>query len=62
MPDQRLPVCTEADLGCLKGLKQDEAKVLMEGKIIFGGTIVFQDQLDAKKENKRKKRRFYGKK
>ena len=51
VPDQRLPVYTEAELECLQGLELAEAKVLMEGKIIFGGSIVFQDQLNAKKEN-----------
>jgi len=49
--DKNLPVFTEAELECLQGLKRDEAKTVMEGKIIFGGSIVFQDQLDAKKEN-----------
>jgi len=51
VPDQRLPLCTEAELECFRGLELAEAKVLMEGKLVFGGSIVFQDQVDAKKAN-----------
>ena len=51
VPDQSLLVFTEDELKCLQGLGSDEAKVLMEGKIVFGGSINFQDQLDAKKAN-----------
>ncbi len=40
VPDQRLPVYTEAELECLQGLKQDEAKTIMEGKLVFGGSII----------------------
>jgi len=51
VPDRSLPVFTEADLECFRGLELAEAKVLMEAKLVFGGSIVFQDQLDAKKAN-----------
>jgi len=38
--DQNLPVFTEDELKCLQGLKQDEAKTIMEGKLVFGGSII----------------------
>ena len=51
VPDQSLPVFTETELECLQGLELAEAKVLMEGKMVFGRIIAFQDQQDAKKAN-----------
>ena len=41
VPDQRLPVITEAELECFRGLELAEAKVLMEAKLVFVGPIVF---------------------
>jgi len=38
--DKNLPVFTEAELECLQGLKRDEAKTVMEGKIFFNGSII----------------------
>ena len=38
--DQSLPVCTEAELKSLRGMKMDEVKALMEGKLVFGGSII----------------------
>jgi len=39
VPDQSLPVFTEAEIECLQELKLNEVKVLMEAKIIFNGRI-----------------------
>ena len=43
VPDQSLPVFTESDMAALKGLSREEAKVVMEGKIIFNGPIRIEE-------------------
>jgi len=39
VPDGSLPVYTEDEVKSLKGLSREEARVLMEAKIIFNGMI-----------------------
>ena len=39
VPDKSLPVYLESEIQACKGLSREEAKILLEAKIIFEGTI-----------------------
>jgi hypothetical protein len=57
VPDLSLPVFTESELKCLQGLEPDEAKLLMESKIIYGGTIRSKEELEKLKDSPKPVRR-----
>jgi len=65
VPDQDIPIFIESDLEALKGLAPEEARVLLEARILFGGPVQVQDY--SKRPHKRKvdgkqvARNFYGK-
>ena len=39
VPDDSIPVFLESDIQAVKGLSLEEAKVLLEARILFGGPI-----------------------
>ena len=63
VPDISLAAFTESELECFRGLEPNEAKLLMEGKIILGGTVQKEGELDKLKDPDnpvpvRRKKRF----
>ena len=46
VPDKSLPTFLEADLEALKGLSKEEAKLLLEAKILFGGSLKVENHTE----------------
>ena len=65
VPDQNIAVFLESDLEAVKGLAPEEARVLLEARILFGGPIKVQDYSERphkrKVDGKQIARNFYGK-
>ncbi len=66
VPDQNIAVFLESDLEAVKGLAPDEARVLLEARMLFGGPIKVQDYSERphkrKVDGKQVARNFFGKK
>jgi len=64
-PDQDIPIYIESDLEALNGLAPEEARVLLEARILFGGPIKVEDYSERphkrKVDGKQIARNFYGK-
>jgi len=65
VPDQDIPIFLESEIEAVKGLTSDEAKVLLEARILFGGLVRVEDHSEAlskrKVNGKKIARNFYGK-
>ncbi|MCH7500227.1 MAG: hypothetical protein IH886_09490 [Nitrospinae bacterium] len=46
LPDQDIPIFLESDIEEVKGLTSDEAKVLLEARILFDGPVKVEDYSD----------------
>ena len=65
VPDKSLPVFLESDLEAVKGLALEEAKILLEARILLGGPITVEDSAESsapkKMDGKMIAKRLYGK-
>lgn len=65
VPDQNIAVFLESDLEAVKGLAPEEARVLLEARILFGGPVTVENYSERPlKRNMGKQiaRNFFGKK
>ena len=64
VPDKSLPVFLESDLEAVKGLALEEAKILLEARILLGGPITVEDSAESsapkKMDGKMIAKRLYG--
>jgi len=63
-PDQDIPIYIESDLEALNGLAPEEARVLLEARMLFGGPITVEDHAERpqrKVDGKEVARNLYGK-
>ncbi|MCH7499172.1 MAG: hypothetical protein IH886_04070 [Nitrospinae bacterium] len=64
VPDQDIPIFIESDFEAVKGLGKEEAKVLLEARILFVGPIKVENYTEPPKQKmdgKQLARSFYGK-
>ena len=66
VPDQTISVFLESDIEAVKGLTPDEAKVMLEARIIFNGPVKVENYSEPQSprmtDGKQIARNFYGKK